>query len=259
MTEATDNIDMRMIARRLITPNDTLDVRLFDYRGQMYPDVRRQLLSNAAYIIDKTVAGIDGLMVSDIFLNGSSAGYFYQKDSDIDVRIEVHNENCPYLSTDNEKLSTFFMMLLRSETGNMKFMFENRSVDFSIKAFENEMIGLYSILQDKWIRKPDKHITDGITFDVVWQKYVKRYNNIVAFLRHIQTTNRLKTAKGLRELEQYYRDCFVYSEQGIQELIVHKLLSYQGILQDIRTLVSESWQNFLSLTDSSPLDNEAPI
>lgn len=255
MTEATDDIDMRMVARRLLTPNDTLDVRLFDYRGQMHPDIRRQLLDNAEYIINKTVAGIDGLVVSDIFLNGSSAGYFYRKDSDIDMRIEVHNENCPYLSTDNQKLSTFLMMLLRSETGNMHFMINNRQIDVSIKAFENEMIGLYSILQDKWVRKPDKHITDNITFDAIWQKYVKRYNDISSFLQQIQNSGKLKTAKGLRELEQYFRECFTYSEQGIQELIVHKLLAYQGILQDIRTLISQSWQNFLSLTDLYPAEN----
>ena len=255
MTEATDDIDMRMVARRLLTPNDTLDVRLFDYRGQMHPDIRRQLLDNAEYIINKTVAGIDGLVVSDIFLNGSSAGYFYRKDSDIDMRIEVHNENCPYLSTDNQKLSTFLMMLLRSETGNMHFMINNRQIDVSIKAFENEMIGLYSILQDKWVRKPDKHITDNITFDAIWQKYVKRYNDMSGFLQQIQNSGKLKTAKGLRELEQYLRESFTYSEQGIQELIVHKLLAYQGILQDIRTLISQSWQNFLSLTDSYPAEN----
>ncbi len=73
------NFDLKAHIHRLLTTNETLDSRLFDKNDVLKENIRTGLLKITDKIIEKTVAGIDGLEVYDICLTGSASNYFYRK------------------------------------------------------------------------------------------------------------------------------------------------------------------------------------
>lgn len=240
-------MNIRDTACRLLTPNDTLDVRLFDVHGKMHPEIRKALLTNAYYIINKCFRGIEGLKVYDIFLTGSSASYFYNDKSDIDMRIEVHNENCPHLTTDKKILNRFFSHVFHGAFRNYRFQAQNRFIDIKITADSFEIIGLYSILQDKWVLEPDKHIADGLDIEDIMNEYHIRYREINEYLENMQKSGELTTREGLKKLEEYYVSLISGNNVSIREYIVYKLLNYKGVHWRIKEILSDATKAYLTV------------
>ncbi len=240
-------VDIRDIAFRLLHPNETLDVRLFDFYGQMHKEVREQLLRNASFVIKNTVGRIKGLKVKDIFLNGSSAGYFYHEKSDIDVRIEVCNESCSFVSKDGFEFARFLMVLQRGSLAGYKFTYNKRFIDISTKPSDKEIVGLYSILNDKWVLEPNQHIADDLNVEDVVSEYVKRLHIIEEHIAKMKKSGVLQTKEGIEQLEAYYRSFFEYNTSSIREYVVYKLLGYKGVFKDLKRIISQSWKDFLSL------------
>ena len=240
-------INIRDVACRLLTPNDTLDVRLFDIHDRMHPEVRKALLGNASYIINKCFRDIAGLKVYDIFLTGSSAGYFYSEKSDIDMRIELHNENCPYLATDEKTLNRFFSNVFHGACRGYRFQTQNRFVDVTITAASFEIIGLYSILQDKWILKPDKHITDGLDVEDIINEYHTKYREITGYVESMHKNGELTTWEGLKKLEECYVSLISGSNASIREYVVYKLLNYKGVHWQIKETLSNALKKYLTV------------
>ncbi len=241
------NIDIRDIAYRLLHPNEILDVRLFDFCGRMYPNVRQQLLANVDFAIAETIGSIKELKVKDIFLNGSSASYFYHEKSDIDIRIEVYNDGCPYLPSGGRKLGEFLRLMSVSSLHNFNFAMGKRRIDISIKESDSEIMGLYSILNDKWVQEPNQHIADNLNIDDVMNEYYRRYDKMTTYLKELQDSGKIKTKEGIDELVDYYHSIFDTNTSSIKEYVVYKLLGYKGIFKDIKQLISDSRHEFLSL------------
>ncbi|MBE6444220.1 MAG: hypothetical protein E7020_06110 [Alphaproteobacteria bacterium] len=239
-------IDIRDIAYHLLHPNETLDVRLFNYGGQMHQDVRQQLLSNANFVINKTIGGIKYLKVKDIVLCGSSASYFYREKSDIDISIEVYNDNCPYLPDKDTYLGKLLKILQFGSTHRFNFTLNNRFVDISIRDSDNDFMGVYSLLNDKWVIEPDQHIADDLNINDILNEYTKQYDKIEKYIKELQCSGRLKTKDGIEELTKFYSAKFNY-KWDIREYIVYKLLGYKGVYSRIKQLISDSRHEFTSL------------
>lgn len=240
-------VNLKPLVYQMLTPNDTLDVRLFDFRGKMYPEVREQLLVDAQYIVKETIKGIEGLVVADVYLSGSSAGYFYSDASDIDIGIEVHNEGCPYLTKDEDKLADFLLKLFCGNCGKIGFVLGNRPVDINLESKDKEIVGLYSLVQDKWIIEPRKDIFSGIGVEDVWADYIKRYEEIYKYIDEIKLSGKLKEKQGILDLSQYFRGVLKKSLESPREYIIYKLLKKRLVFVDIGRVIYESWQDYLSL------------
>lgn len=239
--------DLRSMIYQMLTPNDTLDVRLFDFRGKMHQEVKKQLLVNAEYIIKQTIKGIDGLVVHDIYLTGSSAGYFYNEKSDIDVGIEVHNESCPYISQDEDKLADFLLKVFYGNCRRVSFVLDNRSVDINLESHDKEVFGLYSLLQDEWVLEPNKKIFAGIEVEEVWRKYNERYAEINQYIDNMQANGQLKEKQGILELTAYFRNLLKQSLVSPMEYIIYRLLKKRLVFVYIGGVIYKSWQDYLSL------------
>jgi len=239
--------DIRQTLSRLLTPNDTLDVRLFDVHGIMYPDVRNALLANARYVIKKTVANIDGLKVHDIFLNGSAAGYFYHDHSDIDMRIDVHNESCLSITQDQHLLNEFLSIIARGVLQECKFMLHNRYIDIKLSSNMHEIMGLYSLVQNKWVILPDKNITAGLDAEDIFAEFKKRFAEMSAYLDGLVQSGVLETEQGCKDLEMYYKNLLRGNTVSIREYILFKLLNYCGVHWKIKEVLSDSIQKRLTL------------
>lgn len=240
---------IQRIAYRLLTPNETFDVRLFDYGGRMHADIRRQLLKNTIYIINRTVKGIKGLKVHDIFLTGSSSGYFYHEKSDIDIRIEVHNENCPWISNETGDFNAFLNMLYKSSLNDFKFRINRRFVDVKLNCNTFELMSLYSVLYDKWIITPDRNITAGLDINDIMDEFDRRYTKACEFLQNLKTSNVLKTLEEQQLLSEYYHSFFDNNNSSIREYIIYKLLTHSGILFQIKQLLSDTRKEYYSIIE----------
>lgn len=176
-------VDMRQILQNRLAKNEILDPRLFDFGGEMHPDVREKILSLVQSAIDRTIKNIPGLHVTDIYLRGSSAGYYYREDSDLDVAVQVQKKDAPWLSDDDKKLAEFLKILQQGNCFPLRLMPGSRFIDLSFQTSAAEKdISIYSILHNKWKNVPDPHLADMLVFDDIWQEYLSDYQKIDTYL-----------------------------------------------------------------------------
>ncbi len=247
----SNKIAVKDTAARLLTPNDTLDVRIFDQHGKMYPDLRKALLAEAELVAKRSLAGLKGIKVKDIYLNGSSAGYFYYDKSDLDVRIEVVNENCSFITNDDELLEQFLTIIKQSTFPNVRFHANGRFADIKINTRTFEIMGLYSILNDRWVIEPRKDITADLNIDDIMEEYTKRFYKIKNYMRDMISSGKTKTMEGIEEIEAFYKKCIRENNFSAREYIIYKLLNYRGIHKQLQELFNDSLKDILSLTDSA--------
>lgn len=241
-------VDMRKILQNRLAKNEVLDPRLFDFGGKMHHDVREKILSLVQSAIDRTIKNIPGLHVTDIYLRGSSAGYYYREDSDLDVAVQVQNKDAPWLSDDDKKLAEFLKILQQSNCFPLRLTPGSRFIDLSFQTSAAEKdISIYSILHDEWKNIPDPHLADRLVFDDIWQEYLSSYQKIDTYLLKMQISGKLHTLEGIEELEKYYTA--LYSEQrfSYRPHLIYKLLKTRGIIAKIQELISDSMRERLSL------------
>ena len=245
MTE--QRVEIKDIAIRLLTPNDTLDVRVFDTHKKMYSELRKTLLSEANFVYNRCLGGIEGLKVDDIYLNGSSASYFYYDGSDLDMRINVSNIGCPYITNNREEFEAFMSAMKNGAFPDTSFKAGNRLVDIKFSSHNFEIVGLYSILQDKWVVEPRKDIVEGLDVADTMEEYTRRFYAIKDYMREMVESDKMNTIEGAEEVEQYYKNCILRSSSSIREYILFKLLNYRGIHKQLRELFNDSLKAALTL------------
>lgn len=130
-----------------------LNPKLWDEEDRLRPDVKELLTKLAKDFSD----GFDyPLSTTDIIVTGSSANYNWNRFSDIDLHLVVD-----YASLPDEYLPAFL------DYADAKRRNWNKEHDIMIHGHEVEMYvqpegselkaaGIYSIVQDKWLAKPDK-------------------------------------------------------------------------------------------------------
>lgn len=132
--------------------NDSLNSKIWDTNGQIYPDIQERLLQIALNFFNELE--IDAPL-KDIILTGSLANYNYHDQSDFDLHIIIDIK---------EILGD--MDFVKQSLNALRFKW-NTTFDIHIKGHEVEIYvqdvnephvanGQYSILHDKWLVKPKK-------------------------------------------------------------------------------------------------------
>lgn len=228
----SEKFNLVKTVRQLFTPQEILAPWIFDEKAVMLPNVREGLLKIADKIIENTVSNIDGLDVFDITLTGSSSGYFYRQNSDIDMRIEVHNTDCPFLSKDRKHLNMFLSALLLGSIYGQKykFTFQKRLVDPKISCFQYDFTSIYSIKYNRWLIKPQQDLTSNLTEEEMIDYYQKKRSEILEDIEKLkQKYNGTKLGDALNE---YYID-IILRATNLKDYFVFKLLNYEHILKPI--------------------------
>ena len=164
--------------KALLTPKETLSEELF-IDGVLKEDIKKQIKDQVDFVINKTrLNQIDGLSIKDVYISGDFAGYYYNDLSSIDIKIEVSNENCPFLASGDEALEMFCKEIYWGKLNDYKFTLNNRKITFTFCAKKTEFLDLYSINQDKWLKEPDKQERQHIDVENLLSEWNKRYNNL---------------------------------------------------------------------------------
>lgn len=176
--------------------HDKLNPKL--WRGdRLDPAVKKQLLLIAEDFIQEL--GIDSLDVADITVSGSNAAYTYTPHSDFDLHIIVDMSKLP----SSEVYRELF---------HAKKMLYNDSHDISIHGVPIELyvqdtnepvvsLGEYSILNDKWIKRPTKRRAN-LDQNLTREKFDRLKELVLLALetRDIERIN--KTLKTIRRYRQ---------------------------------------------------------
>lgn len=247
-----DNV-LATVFRRLTTPQETLDRRIFDYREMMIPYVREQLLAKVNAVIKILFSDVSGLVVDDICLVGSSASYFYREESDIDIRIEMHNKSCQFLSDNPKKLNDFLLTISTgfNKMGN-KRTFNGRLLDIKASIKSTDVTGQYSIKNNTWRVYPNKDIAMKINCDEFLQQY-QAHKDVVC--SKIENLSKNYTGVELaKKLDDFYIQLFDYNNK-FEKLLMFKLLNSERLLQKIGALSVSFYNAGLSFPECLPEDD----
>ena len=228
--------------------NDTLNPKLYDLSTKkLYPDVRDKILDIVKEFKDYTEFDYK---ILDVRIVGSNAAYNYTDTSDIDVHLVV-NFGTICLNKDITQL------LFQAEKSSF-----NDRYDIKIKGLEAEIYvedvltsavsnGIYSVLQDCWIKYPKKidetkvkipDISDLYTY------YLSICNNIIEDYKY--GTGNLTSEKVSDMIDTIYmlrKNSLAKDGEFGKGNLVFKELRKNGIIQQLNNIKDKLKSNELSL------------
>lgn len=149
---------MKLIEKVII--HDTLNKKLFSDDDKLLPEVRDKILDIVTQFLDYTELDLN---IADIQLVGSNVSYTYSDDSDLDVHIIT---NFDLIDAPEELLQSLYNA--KKSQFNDKFDIKIRGIDVEMYIQDiNAGIhsnGIYSVLDDDWIKFPEK-ITGVTQYD----------------------------------------------------------------------------------------------
>ena len=222
-----------------ITFHDNLNPRLF-HGNRLQPAVEKQLKIIAQDFLQEL--GVYDINVKDITISGSNAAYSYTKHSDLDLHILVDLSEQP-----NDEVY--------KELFNAKKTLYNDSHDIKVNGIPVELyvqdvafpvisLGEYSVLNNKWIKIPNKRRSN---FDHTDAK--SKYEKLAKLIEYALHANDLKQVKNVLETIKRYRQTGL--EKGGEfgpENIVFKALRSQGLITKLYDLRDKLHSKKLSLS-----------
>jgi len=239
LVKETENVfsdeNITNILKEIIEPKDvdTDSIKLHDelnpdlWEDEMLkPDIRKMLLKNVLSFIQ--FSELDEYKFDDVILTGSLANYNYSDYSDVDLHIVMDLKQIPADIEFTEKY-----VKLR------KTIWE-KSMPIKIKGYDLEMYfqhteephhatGMYSVYQDKWIRKPIRKIVD-INRPAIKSK-AEAFAILIEEVMNLDDTEFFNEYEKMKEKIKKYRRCGLEREGEYSvENLVFKVLRNTGYI-----------------------------
>jgi hypothetical protein len=227
-------IDEQSVSDAVMFHNDLNPA--FWANGTMKPIVRYKLLQTAMDFVK--FIGIKNLNLTDVIMTGSNASYNYTKHSDVDLHLVVKMD-------DNDVMKELF---------DAKKGLWNEQHNVTIKGYDIEVYvqdadeqhissGMYSILNDQWIKQP-KSVRPDIDDISVEKKYHELHNEI----------NKAVAAGSKEKLEKIKKDIKKMRQAGLDragefsaENLAFKMLRNLGDMEKLMTSIADLHNKELSL------------
>jgi hypothetical protein len=245
-----ENIDLSSFEVR-----STLNPKIFDKDQHIYSEIRRRLLMIADDFFE--TLNIDWVDIQDIILTGSLANFNWSKFSDVDLHILVNFDDVD----ENEELV--------KEYFNSKKNLWNEKHDITIKGYDVELYmqdteephvssGVYSILWDGWVVKPD-----STKKEIDSKKVEQKVNSIVDTIEEIyfmyksgEYDKTIRMVKNLKDKIKKMRQTGLdregeYSFENISFKVLRRTM-YLDKLSDIET---KAYDKSLTLKESKIYNN----
>jgi len=150
---------------KTITKSDrTVDLTGFEMRNELNPKIwdedqklRPEIRKNLLKISDDYFEGLelDGVDIEDVTMTGSLANYNWSKYSDVDLHILIDYNDVP---VDEDLIEDFLKTKSTSWNESHDIKIYGFEVELYLQDIEEEHVssGVYSILKNEWIIKPEK-------------------------------------------------------------------------------------------------------
>lgn len=161
----------------MIEYHETLNPKLW-LDNKLIPEVKNKLMEIYQVFINKLKENEIPIEVIDVLILGSNAAYNYTDNSDIDLHIVTDFNDLSLNST----LAQIFY-------NNEKSKF-NEDYDITIKGLPVEIYiedinagtksaGVYSLLQDKWLKFPEYNKPEDIDYSFLLNIYQNKVNDVI--------------------------------------------------------------------------------
>lgn len=223
----------------MIEYHDTLNPKLWE-NNSLKSDVKNKLLEIYQTFISKLKENEIPIEVIDVLLLGSNAAYNYTDNSDIDLHIITDFSNLPL----NDTLTQIFY-------NNEKSKF-NDDYDITIKGLPVEVYiedinagnmtdGVYSLLQDKWIKFPEHNPPKEVDYTKLLDVYKNKISTALNSGSSEKIKDMINEIKMLRKVA--LMDGGIYSKGNL----VFKELRNDGSIDNLYNKLHELTSQELSL------------
>lgn len=213
--------------------------------NRLIPEVKDKLIEIYQTFVNKLKENEIPIEVVDVLLLGSNASYNYTENSDIDLHIVTDFNDIGL----NATLAQLFY-------NNEKSKFNN-DYDITIKGLPVEVYiedinagtksnGIYSLLQDKWLKFPEYNPPEDIDYSFLLNVYQNKINNALQGSPELikQTINEIKMLRKLSLMDngEYSKGNLVFKELrnngSIDRLYdkLHELTSKELSLEGLNNL-----------------------
>lgn len=222
--------------------NDTLNPNIWNNDKTIKPEVRDALLKVAQdfYAESELTSPIQ-----DIYVLGSAANYNWGPNSDVDVHVLVDFNK---LSMERDLVKKMVDSIKANWNKNHNIQIKNHRVELYIQDIteKNRALGIYSILNNKWIKVPQK-LNLNLDKNAIQQKYTDMSLQIK---RAIKSNNLEDLKRVLKAVYDMRESGLIKSGEFSTENIVFKLLRNRGHLENLKTSVNKVYDTKLSLKES---------
>ena len=237
-----------------IEKHNTLNPDLFDGES-LKPEVADKIEEIAFKFKENIEADGVKLDIKDIYLVGSNASYNYTKDSDVDIHI-IANED---FDCDENHLPIIYNAY--KSLFNDKYDIKINGYDVEVYVEDERKItnvsnGIYSVLQNKWIKKPDKDIipnvnTNNDRFEKEFSRWEDRYFDLIS--KH----------STIKEIDSFIDSLYEMRQDSIQKdgeysigNLIFKEFRNLGYLDNLKDIKTKEEDSELSLSNYKGFEDE---
>jgi hypothetical protein len=226
-------------------PKDSLSTQIFASEDVIREDVLRALLKISDEFID--FLGVE-FFIHDIVLTGSLSNYNWSEYSDADLHIVIDFDELKY---PNELLKEFFDAKERVFNQKYNLKINGYDVEIYVQDIKQEHVssGVYSVLNDKWVIKPDK-TNPKIDDNKIIQKgedYAKKIDDLVSkFKSNKDVTN--ETTNLYKKIKSFRQSGLESGGEYSYENLTFKLLRRNGYIGKLLKLKTNITDKKLSIT-----------
>jgi len=222
--------------------NNTLNPNIWNNDKTIKPDVRDALLKVAQDFYEETELSAP---IEDVYMLGSAANYNWGPTSDIDLHILI---NFDKLGLEHDLVKKMVDSIKANWNKNHDIRIHGHRVELYIQDIKetNRALGIYSILNNKWIKVPQK-LNLNLDKNVIQQKYTDMV---------VQIKNAIKS-NNLTDLKRVLKSVYDMREAGLSkggefsvENIVFKLLRTRNHVDNLKTAVNKVYDTQNSLKES---------
>lgn len=229
--------------------NDKLCPVLWDEYKHLDPEVRVNLLRMAYDFYKKTklIAPI-----IDIWLMGSIANYNWSPESDVDVHIMI---DFSQLEMPPETASKVAKNAGAQWNNEHKIAVKGHKVEIniqSIKAKKPYITGIYSLINDLWIRVPAKQ-----EFYVDKSLIQSKYAGMKKYIEDSIKTGDIESMKNAKDYLDSFRQYGLDSNGELSiENIVYKILRSKGIIKLLKDSITRTYDGEMTVKETDLLGQE---
>lgn len=233
----------------LYHPNKELNPDIFTREEKVKPEIRAILLKQINNVFSNFNM-IPGICLTNAYLCGSQASYWWQTKSDFDVWIAVSIDKTKSFIKSHSKMRKLLKKYLNAALNSGKiYQVNGRLLDVKISNKNiNKMYGVYSLMDDCWFIKPDPEKIKTTDIKRLYSLYKLRKTFLIKKMLGVKLDERAcissTNVKDLtdtfdRILKSPYKDFYSY--------LVFKLLGYEHITYDYKKFLNHEISRSLSI------------
>lgn len=235
-------------------PKDHLSNKIWDNKNVLNPKIRKKLLEITNEYVD--FIGID-FFVHDVLFTGSLANYNWSEFSDVDLHILIDMDE---FDEDQNKDSVILHNIVKEFFDAKEKVWKSKH-NIKIKGYDVELYiqdvnqehvssGVYSVLNDKWIIKPEKTLRkiDEKKILEKGEEYGKKIDELVK--KHNSNKDISQEVKDLyKKIKNFRQSGLESGGEYSYENLTFKLLRRNGYIEKILNLRTSVTNKKLSLKE----------